>query len=154
GEPLVAGQDFYRQAFDIVARLKPDDVVVRHGINTNATLIDDSWSALLKEYDINVGVSIDGPRELHDAYRVTRAGAGTFDATVRGLRMLRDAGVRHYVLSVLTEQSLRSAQALFNFFVEERVRFVCFNVEEIEGANTKSSLKGPEQEALYDTFLR
>ena len=86
GEPLVVPVAFYREAFAAIERLRPPSVAVRHAFQTNGMLIDDGWCALFRDWEVGVGVSLDGPRELHDANRKTRSGAGTFDRTVAGIR--------------------------------------------------------------------
>lgn len=93
GEPLVMPPDWYRQAFAILSRHCPPRVKLTHAIQTNGTLIDAERIRLFKEHEVRVGVSIDGPREIHDACRRDRNGSGTFDRTLAGLRRLRDARV-------------------------------------------------------------
>ncbi|NDH64428.1 MAG: radical SAM protein, partial [Alphaproteobacteria bacterium] len=106
GEPLAAPVAFYREAFAAIERLRPKDgpwpIVVKHSFQTNAMLIDDDWCELFREWNVGIGVSIDGPRELHDAHRKTRSGGGTFDKTIAGIRRLRDAGIPFHTLSVLS----------------------------------------------------
>ena len=79
GEPLAVPISFYREAFATIERLRPKDgprpVVVKHSFQTNGMLITDAWCDLFKEWNVGIGVSIDGPRELHDFHRKTRSGA-------------------------------------------------------------------------------
>ena len=85
GEPTLMGLDFFRRSVEI-ARQVPEARSARpHTIQTNGTLIDGEWAQFFKENDYLVGISIDGPREIHDAYRVTKGGRGTFDQVMRGL---------------------------------------------------------------------
>ena len=67
-------------------------------IQTNGTRLDAEWAAFLRRHEFMVGISIDGPREIHDTFRVTKGGRGSFDQVMRGLAELRDAGVEHNVL--------------------------------------------------------
>ena len=83
GEPLVVPVAFYEQAFNCFAQT-PGAPAVQHSFQTNATLIDDKWCDLFKRWSVRVGVSVDGPRTIHDANRVDRAGRGTFDRVMRG----------------------------------------------------------------------
>lgn len=85
GEPMVLPTSFYRDAFRIIDALKPAGVSVSHSFQTNGTLIDDAWCDLLIEKDVGIGVSIDGPKHLHDRNRLTRSGLGTFDRTIAGI---------------------------------------------------------------------
>ena len=90
GEPLVAPVAFYREAFAAIERMRPASVIVKHSFQTNGTLIDAEWCRLFLEWNVGVGVSIDGPRELHDRHRKTRSGKGTFDKTLAGIRCLQE----------------------------------------------------------------
>jgi uncharacterized protein len=133
GEPLVLPVAYYRDAFDVIARMRPADLRVRHAIQTNGMLLTPAWCELLREYHVGVGVSIDGPRHLHDAHRVTRGGRGTFDRTMAGIRLLRDHAVDFHVITVLSEHSLDDPDGLVDFYIGEGIDQVCFNVEESEG---------------------
>ena len=106
GEPPVLPVEFYRHAFRTIDRLKPADLAVSHAFQTNGTLINHEWCAFFAEEQVNVGVSVDGPRQFHDLNRLTRAGRGTFDRTVAGIRLLRRTGVPFHVISVLSSASM------------------------------------------------
>jgi len=133
GEPLVMPVAWYRAAFDLIERLRPQHLHVRHAMQTNGTLITPAWCALFRDYHVGVGVSIDGPRHLHDAHRRTRDGRGTFDKTIAGIRMLRNEGVDFHVITVLSQHSLDDPEGLVDFYLSEGIDQVCFNVEESEG---------------------
>jgi uncharacterized protein len=77
GEPTVLPIGFYCDAFRMIDRLKPADLTVAHSFQTNGTLIDEAWCAFFGEERVNVGVSVDGPKHLHDRNRLTRSGRGT-----------------------------------------------------------------------------
>ncbi len=98
GEPLAAPISFYREAFATIERLRPPSVIVKHSFQTNAMLINDAWCRFFLECDVGIGVSIDGPRELHDSKRKTRSGKGTFDKTLAGIHCLQANGVPFHVL--------------------------------------------------------
>ncbi|MGQ0582664.1 MAG: cyclophane-forming radical SAM/SPASM peptide maturase GrrM/OscB [Reyranella sp.] len=158
GEPLAVPASFYREAFAAIDRLRPKDgpwpVRVRHSFQTNGMLIDDAWCDFFKEWNVGVGISIDGPRELHDANRKTRSGAGTFDKTIAGVRRLRDAGYPFHILSVLGRASLEMPEDMLAFYVSEGIDHVCFNVEESEGDYVSDLFQGAELRQRYETFLR
>lgn len=101
GEPAMMGLDFFRRAVELVAQLAGPGRRVEHTMQTNGTLIDDQWAAFLAEHDFLVGISIDGPRELHDAYRVDKGGKPTFDKVIQGLDRLKARGVRWNVLTTV-----------------------------------------------------
>lgn len=98
GEPTMRGLDFHRRAVALAEELRRPGQQVQHVMQTNGTLIDDRWAAFLAEHRFLVGVSIDGPAELHDAYRVNRAGQGSHAQVVRGWRRLQEHGVDVNVL--------------------------------------------------------
>jgi uncharacterized protein len=153
GEPMVLPIDFYRNAFRMIDRLKPAGVEVAHSFQSNGTLIDEAWCAFFAEERIGVGVSIDGPKQFHDRYRLTRAGRGTFDRTMAGIRLLRRHEVPFHVISVLSAASMAAPHEMFDFFVEEGIEQVCFNVEESEGDHVSESFREAGVEAAYYRFL-
>jgi uncharacterized protein len=153
GEPMVLPIAFYRDAFAMVERLRPRDIEVVHSFQTNGTLIDDAWCGFFAEARVNLGVSIDGPRHLHDRNRVTRSGRGTFDRTIAGIRLLRRHEVPFHVISVLSSASMEAPQEMFDFYVAEGIERVCFNVEESEGGHVSQSFGDRGVEDAYYRFL-
>jgi len=153
GEPMVVPIAFYRDAFQMIDRLKPRNLTVTHSFQTNGTLIDEAWCAFFADHHVNLGVSIDGPRQFHDRNRLTRSGRGTFDRTVAGIRLLRQREVPFHVISVLSAASMTAPQDMFDFYVEERIDQVCFNVEESEGDHVSRSFAQIGVEAAYYRFL-
>lgn len=93
-------------------------------------------------------------RTCNDSRRRTRGGEGTHARAMRGLSLLREAGLPFHVITVLTADSLDAADALFDFYVANGIDRVAFNVEETEGAHASSSLAGPAREARFGEFLR
>src|SRR5216683_438523 len=133
GEPLVVPVSFYREAFAAIERMRPQSVIVKHSFQTNGMLIDAERCRLFLEWNVGVGVSIDGPRALHDRHRKTRSGKGTFDKTLAGIRCLRANGVPFHVISVLSRDSLAMPDELLDFYLSEGIDQICFNIEESEG---------------------
>jgi uncharacterized protein len=153
GEPMVLPIDFYRRAFSLVEALRPQQIALTHSFQTNGTLIDDAWCEFIAEARINIGVSIDGPRRLHDKNRVTRSGRGTFDKAVAGIRALRGHDIPFHVISVLTADSLAAPQEMFDFYLDEGIEHICFNVEESEGGHRSASFAEVGIEGAYYRFL-
>lgn len=154
GEPCVLPAAWYREAFEILERFRPANVRLTHSFQTNATLIDEDWLALFQRSDVRVGVSLDGPEDLNDRYRKTRAGKGSFEAAMAGVERLRQADVDFHVIAVLTAEALDQPRRLLDFFLGEGFRKLCFNIEEVDGINAKSSLQGEGTEAAFTAFLR
>ncbi|MGZ5374752.1 MAG: radical SAM protein, partial [Aeromicrobium sp.] len=101
GEPTLMGLDFFRRSVEIVDGLKRPGQQILHTIQTNGTLLSDDWGRFLAEHHFLVGISIDGPRDIHDAYRVDKGGKPTFDRVMRGLEVLRRHEVDYNVLTTI-----------------------------------------------------
>ena len=86
GEPTLMGLDFFRRTLELEQELRRPGQRILNTLQTNGTLLDDEWGAFLHEHGFLVGLSIDGPREMHDAYRVDKGGKPTYDRVVRGPR--------------------------------------------------------------------
>jgi uncharacterized protein len=140
GEPLVMPIAFYKEAFQAIENLSIAKKKITHSIQSNGILINDKWCELIKEHNINLGLSIDGPAFIHDAQRKTRRGAGTHARVMNGVKTLQKNGIDFHVISVITEQSLDYPDEVFGFFLEHGIRRIGFNIEEIEGANQASTL--------------
>lgn len=153
GEPMVVPPDFYDQAAELLKRHDPDGSLVTQSFQTNGTLVTPAWCELIRRHDIRVGVSVDGPKFLHDARRRTRSGAGTLDRVLAGIRCLREHEIPLHVITVLTAESLAYPDELYDFYVENGLDDIAFNVEEIEGPNKTSSLEGKETQARFRRFL-
>jgi uncharacterized protein len=153
GEPMILPISFYRDAFALIEGMRPPQLPVMHSFQTNGTLIDDGWCEFFREAQVNLGVSIDGPRRFHDRNRVTRAGRGTFDRTIAGVRLLRRHGIPFHVISVLTPASMAAPGEMFDFYIDEGIEQVCFNVEESEGGHVSRSFAAAGIEDVYYRFL-
>jgi uncharacterized protein len=153
GEPLVVPAAFYREAFDVIEAMRPPSLEVRHAFQTNGILLSPEWCDLFKRYDIGVGVSIDGPKHLHDARRLTRAGRGTFDKAMAGIRLLQSEGVPFHVITVLSKEHLVNPEMLVDFYLEAGIKDICFNVEESEGDHVSDLFAVSNLQGLYGSFL-
>lgn len=119
GEPTLMGVDFFRRAVELAERYRRPDQVVRHTIQTNGTLLTDEWCELLRAHDFLVGISIDGPRALHDRYRVDKRGGPTFDKVMAGLDLLRGHGVEWNVLATVNAANQDHPLDVYRFFRDE-----------------------------------
>lgn len=120
GEPMLRGLDFYRRSVELAEKhRKPHHRTVLHTMQTNGTLIDDEWAAFFKQHGYLVGLSVDGPRELHDAYRVDKKGKGSFDEVMRGHRCLRAHGVDVNILCTIHRANADHPLEVYRFFRDE-----------------------------------
>lgn len=154
GEPLVPGIDFYEQAFATIRRLNPGRVEVTQSFQTNGTLLTQAWVDFFRRHNVSLGISIDGPKWLHDAHRRNRQGGGTFEKTMAAVRLLQANRFPFHVIAVLTSASLSAADEIFRFFVDNGIVDVGFNIEECEGANGSSSLRDIPDEDVRCFFNR
>ncbi|HEY1577608.1 MAG TPA: cyclophane-forming radical SAM/SPASM peptide maturase GrrM/OscB [Terracidiphilus sp.] len=152
GEPLVLPVSYYESAFQAIEQLRPSAVEIRHSFQTNGTLVSKEWADLFRRWDVRVGVSIDGPRHMHDSNRVTRGGKGTFDLAIRGARLLKEEGIPFHVISVLSKEGLERPEELHAFYLDQGIEDVCFNVEESEGSHV-SELMTLSRDSMRAKFL-
>jgi uncharacterized protein len=119
GEPTLMGLDFYRRVMTHVEKYRRPGMQFLHTMQTNGTLLDDEWGAFFKEHNFLIGISIDGPRELHDVYRVDKGGAPTFDRVMRGLRLLQKHGVEYNILTTVNRVNGDHPLAVYRFLRDE-----------------------------------
>lgn len=125
GEPTLRGLDFYRRVVELQAPFA-DKKTITNSLQTNATLLTDEWCAFLREHDFMVGISLDGPEEVHDRYRRDRQGRGSFAAVLRGLKLLQKHGVAYNVMASVARTTARQPLDVYRFFRDEGVKFIQF----------------------------
>lgn len=114
GEPTLLGVNFFRRVVDLQRRYAAGKTI-RNALQTNGTLLDDAWCDFLKQHDFLVGISIDGPRDLHDAYRVDKNQQPTFDAVFRGLKLLQTHKVEFNTLTVVNRKNSQRPLDIYRF---------------------------------------
>lgn len=127
GEPTLMGLDFFRRAVNYAEEYRRPGMRIHHTMQTNGTLLDDDWGAFLRENQFLVGISIDGPRALHDRYRVDKGGQGTFDKVLRGLEVLKRHQVEWNILCTLNRSNADHPLEIYRFFRDDLgARFMQF----------------------------
>ncbi|MEJ6586395.1 MAG: cyclophane-forming radical SAM/SPASM peptide maturase GrrM/OscB, partial [Synechococcus sp. ChBW.bin.23] len=158
GEPLTLPCSFYDEASAILreqtAELQEQGVQIEQHVQTNATLINDAWCECFKRNQIVVGVSVDGPEEIHDSHRRFRNGKGSHALTMRGIRKLQDHSIPIHAIAVLTSAAMEDPERMYSFFHDNGIHDLGFNVEEQEGVNASSSMQGLSREKQYHNFLK
>jgi uncharacterized protein len=119
GEPTLMGLDFFKRSIDLVGRLKRRDQRIQYTIQTNGTLLDDEWCAYFKQNNFLVGLSMDGPKDLHDVYRVNKGGSGSFDQVMRGLNLLKKHQVNFNILCTVHAANQHHPLPVYRFFRDE-----------------------------------
>jgi uncharacterized protein len=119
GEPTLMGLDFYRRGVELAERFRRPDQTVLHTMQTNGVLLDDAWCSFFKENNFLIGLSVDGPRHMHDAYRVNKGGAGSFDQVMRGYAALRRHQVDVNILCTVHAANADHPLEVYRFFRDE-----------------------------------
>ncbi|HYN89788.1 MAG TPA: anaerobic sulfatase maturase, partial [Ardenticatenaceae bacterium] len=144
GEPTLMGLDFFRLAVELQQKYCRPGMRIHNTLQTNGTLLDDEWCAFLREYGFLVGISLDGPRELHDAYRVDKGGRPTLDRVMAGLALLRKHGVEFNVLTTVHAANAGHPLAVYRFLRDEAgARFLQF-IPIVERDNATRYQEGTE----------
>jgi uncharacterized protein len=127
GEPTIMGLDFFKRAVALVEKHRKPQQKVLHTMQTNGLLIDDDWCAFLKAHAFLVGLSIDGPQERHDAYRVDKRGGGTFHLVMQAWERLRRHDVDVNVLCTIHAANADHPLEVYRFFRDDlQARFIQF----------------------------
>ncbi len=147
GEPTLAGLDFFKKAVREQRRYASQKTF-KNSLQTNGTMLTDEWCAWLKQNHFTVGISLDGPEAIHNAYRGDRRGTGSFKSVLRGLRALQKHGVEYNVLACVARDTAKRPLEVYSFLKNEGVEFIQFLpvVERIsgeEGSPRGSRLAGP-----------
>ncbi len=126
GEPTLLGTEYFRKIVALQQRHCPSAKQIRNGIQTNGTLLDDEWCRFLAAQGFGVGLSLDGPRHLHDCYRTSKKGESTHELAMRGLTLLRGFGVPFDILCVIHDQNVRRPIEVYRFFKEIGANYLGF----------------------------
>jgi uncharacterized protein len=158
GEPTLMGLAFYRRVMELEEKYRRPGMSYLNTMQTNGTLLDDEWCAFFAEHDYLIGISIDGPQELHDTYRVTKKGAGTFDKVMRGLRLLQKHGVEYNVLTTVNRTNGDYPLEVYRFLRDEAgtdwMQFIPV-VERVDEHGNPADLRGSyasERSVLPEQF--
>jgi serine-type anaerobic sulfatase-maturating enzyme len=119
GEPTLMGLDFFRRSVELVNKLKRQGQQIQYTIQTNGTQLDDEWCAFFKQNNFLVGLSMDGPKNLHDVYRVNKGGAGSFDQVMRGFEFLKKHDVDVNILCTVHAANQHHPLEVYRFFRDE-----------------------------------
>jgi uncharacterized protein len=119
GEPTLMGLEFFHRVLVLQRKYRKPHTQVHNALQTNATTLGDDWCRFFKENGWLVGVSLDGPREVHDAYRVDKAGVPTFDRVMAGVALLQKHGVEFNVLACVHAASAARGLQVYRFLRDE-----------------------------------
>ncbi|MFH1716693.1 MAG: anaerobic sulfatase maturase [Planctomycetota bacterium] len=126
GEPTLMGVDFFARAVELQKKYGRSGQQVSNTLQTNGVLLDDEWCRFFSENKFLLGISIDGPKEFHDRYRLDHSGAGTFDRVMRGIGSCKKHQVEFSALVLLNSLSVGRPERLFDFLIENDLTYLQF----------------------------
>lgn len=128
GEPMLAGKEFFKNVLQVQDELsKKYNKQISNNLQTNGTLIDKEWLDILEHPSFGIGISLDGPKEIHDILRRTVHHEGTFDRIQQAILSLRERGIHVSVVSVITKYHLGKVQEYFDFFANSGIEYIKIN---------------------------
>jgi uncharacterized protein len=168
GEPTLMGLDFYRRAVEVEKKYIKPGMRIENTLQTNGILIDEEWCKFLHENNFLIGLSLDGPRHLHDAYRHDKGGKSVFDKVVRAARLMQKHDVEFNILCTVNAKNSQHPLEVYRFFRDElEARYLQF-IPIVERDNETGNQEGtqvtdrtvdPEQYgrfliAIFDEWVR
>ncbi len=126
GEPTLAGIEFFERVVALEAQYALPGTAISNALQTNGVLLDDRWGEFLSEYNFLVGVSLDGPEEVHDSMRRDRGGHGSCRRVMAGIDVLRRHSVEFNVLCVVGPHNVGRAVEIMRFFRSEGLEYLQF----------------------------
>lgn len=118
GEPTLMGVDLFQRVTQLQQKYGRSGAVVSNGLQTNAILVDDEFAAHLSKYNFLVGVSLDGPAEIHNRYRCTPGGRGSHAETLRGIGCLKRNGVEFNALILVSSANVKKAKEVYHYLCD------------------------------------
>jgi uncharacterized protein len=154
GEPTILGMDYFRRIVELQRAHKPPGWRITNGLQTNGTLLDEAWCGFLAAERFGVGLSLDGPREMHDRYRLTKHRQPSHQEAMRGFKLLRRHRVSCDILCVVSDVNVRHPTEVYRFFKEIGGRYLTFlplveRDKEVEAGVTPRSVPAD----AFGTFL-
>jgi uncharacterized protein len=147
GEPTLLGIDFFRRVVEL-QKLFVGTKTITNSLQTNGTLLTAEWCQFLKKHNFMVGISLDGPKEIHDRYRRDRKGNGSFDQVMRGLNLLQEHKVEYNVLACVARDTAKKPLDVYCFLKGEEAEFIQFTpvierLSDVQGSSPVLRLAGP-----------
>jgi len=141
GEPTLLGVDFFRCVIELQQKYVPAGVRVHNSLQTNGILLDDSWCRFLREHSFLVGISLDGPADLHDKFRRDKQGRGTHARVVESIRRMQRHNVEFNALSCINRHNGDHAKRVYRHLCDLGITFMQFIpiVERLDVDATTSS---------------
>lgn len=154
GEPTLMGLDFFRRSMELQARYRKPGTQVENTLQTNGILLDDAWCRFLHDNQFLVGLSLDGPRELHDTYRKDKGGQGTFDRVERAARLLQQHHVEFNILCTVNRRNADHPLEVYRYFRDELGAHYLQLIPIVERLNERGETGAQEGNRVTDRSVR
>lgn len=142
GEPTLMGLDFFKRSIQIEKKYAKPGTQIENTFQTNGILLDDAWCQFFHENNFLIGLSLDGPKEIHDTYRKDKGGHGTFDQVIRAVRLLQNHKVEFNVLCTVNAINSQHPLKVYRFFRDELgARYIQF-IPVVERDNANGNQEG------------
>lgn len=151
GEPTLAGLEYFVDFVEYVDKINVKNIGISYSIQTNGILIDKNWCKFFKEHEFLVGLSLDGPREFNDKYRVDNEGTGTYDKIIQAKNLLEKYKVPYNILTVLTNEMAKHPDTIWGFIKDEDIDYIQFIpcMDELYSGKTEYQLTPKNFAAFY-----
>jgi uncharacterized protein len=126
GEPTILGLDYFYKIVELQRKHYPPNKKIFNGIQTNGTLLDDAWCRFLAKEGFMVGISLDGPKKMHNRFRTTKDNKPTYMQTMRGYNLLQKHGVRTEILCVVNSYNAQFPHKVYKFFKNNNAQYITF----------------------------
>lgn len=126
GEPTLAGLDFYKKLVEYEQKYNQKNIEINNAIQTNGLAIDEEWANFFAQNHFLVGISLDGPKKIHDLYRVDNQGEGTFQRIIKAIHLFDQHHVKYNILTVVTAQVASHIHKIYNFFKNKNFIYLQF----------------------------
>jgi uncharacterized protein len=157
GEPTLLGTSFYQAVVERQKHYQQPNQMVENSVQTNGLLLDSAWCDILRDNHILVGLSLDGPGEVHDQYRISSNGIGSFQKVMNSVRLLRKHVVEFNILTLLTDANIHRPDELYAFYRSHDFNWLqfipCFEHEPQTGAPMPYAVNGEDLGRFYSRLF-
>lgn len=152
GEPTLRGLDFFKKAIEFQKKYRKPGMQIYNTIQTNGTLLNEEWCGFFRENNFLVGISVDGPKNLHDRYRQDKKGNSTFQRVIESIKLLNRCGVEFNILSTVNRINADHPLEVYRFFRDtlgaKHIQFIPV----VEFKNNNDGVELSNESVLHDQY--
>lgn len=154
GEPTLMGLDFFRRSIELQQKYRKPGTYIENTIQTNGILLDEEWCRFFHDNNFLVGLSLDGPRNLHDAFRKDKGGNGTFERVIPAVRLLQQHAVEFNILCSVNSTNAAYPAEVYRFFRDELdTRYIQF-IPIVERTDKRGNTGGQKEDTVTERSVR